>query len=40
MRKYGIGRNIVTGIAVAIAATVVKEYMKKREKEKKRNQQI
>jgi hypothetical protein len=31
----GIGRNIVTGIAVAIAAMVVKGYMKK--KEKKRN---
>jgi hypothetical protein len=34
----GIGRNIVTGIAVAIAAMVVKGYMKKKE-EKKRNQQ-
>jgi hypothetical protein len=33
----GIGRNIVTGIAVAIAAMVVKGYMKK--KEKNRNQQ-
>jgi hypothetical protein len=36
----GIGRNIVTGIAIAIAAMIVKEYMKKKEKEKKRNQQI
>jgi hypothetical protein len=33
----GIGRNIEAGIAIAMAAMVVKGYMKK--KEKKRNQQ-
>jgi hypothetical protein len=34
----GIGRNIEAGIAIAMAAMVVKGYMEKKE-EKKRNQQ-
>jgi hypothetical protein len=35
----GIGRKIMAGIAVAVAAMVVKRYMKKIKKEDKRNRQ-
>jgi hypothetical protein len=33
----GIGRKIMAGIALIVAAMVVKRYMKKREKEEKKN---
>jgi hypothetical protein len=33
----GLGGKIMAGIALAVAAMVVKRYMKKREKEEKRN---
>ena len=35
----GLGGKIMAGIAVAVAAMVIKRYMKKREKEDKRNRQ-
>jgi hypothetical protein len=33
----GLGGKIMAGIAVAVAAMIVKRYMKKKEKEEKRS---
>lgn len=33
----GLGRKIMAGVAVAVAAMVVRRYMKKKEKEDRRN---
>jgi hypothetical protein len=35
----GLGRKIMAGVAVAVAAMVVRRYMKKKEKEDRRNRQ-
>ena len=35
----GLGGKIMAGIAVTVAAMFVKRYMKRREKEEKRNRQ-
>jgi hypothetical protein len=35
----GLGRKIMAGVAVAVAAMVVSRYMKKKEKEDRRNRQ-
>lgn len=35
----GLGRKIMAGVAVAVAALVVRRYMKKKEKEDRRNRQ-
>jgi hypothetical protein len=35
----GLGRKIMAGVAVAVAAMVVRRYMKKKEKDDRRNRQ-
>jgi hypothetical protein len=35
----GLGRKIMAGVAVAVAAMVVRRFMKKKEKEDRRNRQ-
>ena len=35
----GLGRKIMAGIAIAVAAMIVKRYMKKLDKKDKRNRQ-